>query len=542
LNAEGAATFASNSLAVGSHSLTFSYAGDASFSASTTLLNSNGSPVYNNFTGSNQSAIAFTVSTVSTVTALSATSSDLGASGGTSTLTAVVSSASTNTGSSPTGQVAFQFVNTNGGVSTNYVAVTPAYDSNGNLVATANETINAAGTYTATFVATGNYVGSTSNALAIANNFCDIICFTTNTTTTIKTSNGGTTYSSSADLVFDIQVQAIYYLGGFIPLPITTDNVTGSVTIYANGVQIGQSVTLNSANGTATFTVPKTGNYLDVPSGSVTFTAFYSGGEGLPGNPLQFTANPSTGSDVLTIQGNSQGNPNTPQLSGDFSMQTLQPAQVMPAGTSGSLAYPLQLTATNGFAQNYSSSTIALACASSTPGLSCTLSPTSVGLSSGFAAVTATITPAASYTIAVMQPAPGATRWWMTGAGVAMGCVLMLGIPARRRSWQSMLSVLVLCFLAIGLSGCAGNPLAASNATEATEAAKTGVTPTSVLPGTGGTALPSPGAGSKTNGQGITPEALTALAAGTYPVTVTGTVSLNGVTVTHNAIFNVVVQ
>jgi hypothetical protein len=537
LNSEGSATFSSNSLAVGSHSFTFSYAGDASFSASTSLAASTGAPVYNNFTQTNQTAINFTVSNVATTTALSATSDDLGASGGTSTLTAVVSSASAaNTGSAPTGQVDFQFVNGNGGVSNTYVNVTPAYDSNGNLVSTATLTINAAGTYTAIFNATGNYLNSTGNSLPIADNLCDLVCFSTNSTTTVTVAGGGTTFDSDANLVFNVQVVAYVPDTRFFP---TTD-VTGTIIFYANGVQIGQGVTVNSANGTATFTVPKTGNYMDVPSGSVTFTAYYTGGIANPG-AFEYTAGPSDGTVQLTIVGNSQGNPNPPNLSGDYTIQALQTAQVMPAGTAGSLAFPLQLSATDSFAQNFSSSSIALTCASSTPGLTCTLSPTSVSLASGFASVTATVKPAANYTVALNQSLPAATRWWMTGAGVAMGFVFLLGIPARRRGWQAMLSLFFLCFVAIGLNGCAGNSLAASNASEGTNVAKTGVTPTSVLPGTGGTSLPSPGLGTK-NSSGITPDGLSTLAAGTYPITVTGTVTLNSVVVTHNAVFNVVVQ
>jgi hypothetical protein len=535
LNSEGAATFASNSLAVGSHSLTFSYAGDASFSASTSLATTGGAAIYNNFTGADQTAVAFTVTTVATQTALSATSTDLGASGGTSTLTAVVSSTSpSNTGSAPTGQVEFKFVNSGGGVSTSFVTVTPAYDSNGNLVATASEVVSATGTYTAIFVATGNYTGSTGNSITLSDNFCDIICFTTNTTTKIAAAGGGTTFASDANLVFDIQVQATYYAGA-IDTGITTDVVNGSVAVYANGVQIGQPVSLNSATGAATFTVPKTGNYLDLPSGGVTITAYYTGGTATATIPLigpvTFDAEASTGSDAITVQGNSQGDPTSPNLSGDFTLQTLQTAQVMPAGTTGRLSFPLQLTATNGFAQNYSSSNIALTCASSTPGLTCTLSAASIGLSSGYGTSTATVSPSANYTVAQDASPALPTRWWISGGGVAMGCILLLGLPARRRACKAMLSVIALCFIAIGTNGCAGHANAGVNES-AYSASTGGVTPTSGVPGKGG---------KKTDG-GFTPDLLLILPAGTYPVTVTGTVTLNGVVVKHNTVFNVVVQ
>lgn len=547
LNSEGSATFESSSLSVGSHAFTFSYAGDASFLASTSLLSSivgtnPGATIYNSFTKTAQTPVSIQVTKASTQIALSSNGTDLTALGGTATLTAVVSSTSpVATGSAPTGQVQFTFVNANGGVSTSLVAVTPSYDSNGNLVATATESATAVGTYTATFIASGNYVSSAaSNPIALTQSFCTIICTTTNTTTSITTAEGGTSYTASSNIVFNIQVKATYYLAGIIPIPVTTTNLTGSVTVYANGLQIGQTVALDPATGSATFTVPKTGNFLDVPSGSVVFTASYTGGVALPGNFFQFTAEPSTGSDTLTITGNASGNPTTPALSGDFSLQSTQTAAVMPAGTTGSLAFPLQLTATNSFAQNYKTSTIALTCASSTPGLTCALSSGAISLGTGYGAATATIKVASTYTVAADTHSP-LSFGWKTGSGVAMGCILLLGLPARRRKWQAMLSAMLLCMIGIGGIGCgSGRTNSVAAVTQAQETRSPGNAPPAALPGTGG-ATSGVGSGSGTP-FAFTPAATTTLVAGTYPVTITGTVTLNGVTITHNTAFNVVVQ
>ena len=547
LNSEGSATFESSTLAVGSHSFAFSYAGDASFLPSTSLLSSTvgtktGSPIYNSFTQTTQKAIAVQVTKASTQIALSTTSTDLTASGGTATLTAVVSSTSpVAMGSAPTGQVQFTYVNANGGISNSLVAITPSYDSNGNLVATATENVMAVGTYTATFIASGNYMNSpASNSLNITQSFCVVICTTTNTTTTITTADGANTYTSSSNVVFNIQVQATYYLAGIIPIPVTTTNLTGSVTIYANGVQLGQTVTLNPANGSATFTVPKTGDFLDVPSGTVVFTAAYSGGTALPGNFFQFNAEPSTGSDTLTITGNALGNPASPALSGDFSVQSGQTAAVMPAGTTGSLAFPLQLTATNNYAQNYSTSKIALTCASSTPGLTCSLSSTSVSLSTGYGAVTATVKVASTYTVAA-DTRTQSPIGWKTGAGVALGCVLFIGLPARRRKWQAMLAALLFCVIGLGGVGCGTNRVnSVAAATQAEETRSPANAPGAALPGSGGTSVTTGGGGG--SAFNFTPAATTTLAAGVYPVTVTGTVSLNGVNIVHNTVFDVVVD
>jgi hypothetical protein len=48
-------------------------------------------------------------------------------------------------------------------------------------------------------------------------------------------------------------------------------------------------------------------------------------------------------------------------------------------------------------------------------------------------------------------------RKWADAAGaVALAFLLFFGIPARRRSWRSMLSVLALAVLFWGMSGCKG--------------------------------------------------------------------------------------
>jgi hypothetical protein len=53
-----------------------------------------------------------------------------------------------------------------------------------------------------------------------------------------------------------------------------------------------------------------------------------------------------------------------------------------------------------------------------------------------------------------LDPSNVAGRWWPVG-GAALACILLFGIPARRRRWQSILGLLLLLpILAAGASAC----------------------------------------------------------------------------------------
>ncbi len=51
---------------------------------------------------------------------------------------------------------------------------------------------------------------------------------------------------------------------------------------------------------------------------------------------------------------------------------------------------------------------------------------------------------------------PGSGNRWRGAGGIALALLVLLGIPARRRSWRAMLGVLVLLALFGGLSACGG--------------------------------------------------------------------------------------
>jgi hypothetical protein len=96
--------------------------------------------------------------------------------------------------------------------------------------------------------------------------------------------------------------------------------------------------------------------------------------------------------------------------------------------------------------------------ADSTYNPTCSLSASSVKINSSTAGTaTATFATTAPTTGALAYPATnqGPNRWYTAAGGAALACVLFFGIPARRRGWKSMLSLLVFLVAMAGV-GCGG--------------------------------------------------------------------------------------
>ncbi len=119
----------------------------------------------------------------------------------------------------------------------------------------------------------------------------------------------------------------------------------------------------------------------------------------------------------------------------------------------------------------------------------------------GSTAVTVTATISTTGGTSAALAYPKTNRWYTAAGGAALACMLFFGIPARRRSWKSMLCLLVFLVGMAGI-GCGG----------------------------GG------GIGSGTN-----PSAPGATTPGTYTFQITGTDSTTS-TITTNTTFTVVVN
>jgi hypothetical protein len=142
-------------------------------------------------------------------------------------------------------------------------------------------------------------------------------------------------------------------------------------------------------------------------------------------------------------------------------------------------------------------------------------STTSVTLGSGYTTKTLVVGAAGGYGIATnIVPAQPATRWWMAGGGATLACIFLLGLPARRRKWQTLLGACVMVIISFGMAGCG---------------AKLGALPTQQSAGNAN--------GSSAGGLDTSTNPVPA---GTYTVLVTATTTTN-TTITHTLPVHVLV-
>ncbi len=525
LNSQGAATFSSNLLAFGSHSIVLTYPGNASFNACST------------------GAFLANITQAATTTTLLAPEDDPGNGGTTATLgiTAVVQSATLpSNGTSPTGKVTF---------STNPVqtaTLIPGFDPNGNAIATASITVStnqipSNNTISATYIpaANANYTGSSSGPVTFQPSSA---LLNSNTKTTFTITDNYATYPATGSYPVDSN-------GNPQPAPSfpALDSITLNMKVralnpenavflvYANGVLLTPATWSGgylvsggvpiSTNGTATFTIPQQNGYLAVPSGQVQFTVLYDGWIFLDGT---YQSNPSSANQIVNIIDD--------RTSADFSLQSdttvNQSAPLVSTGATVA-TYNLRLTSIYNFVSAYSTTPINLSCSvvgyslagvrSAVPaGLGCGFNAgppvsgatTSVQFSTsntGFITQPLYVGAASNYYIASnTTPAVPASRWWMATGGTTLACIFLLGLPARRRKWQSLLGACVLVIVGFGMTGC-GTTWSNSNGT-----AQQGQN----------------GLNGGSGGSEGTPPSGTPVPAGTYTVLVTATTTANTV-ITH---------
>jgi hypothetical protein len=232
---------------------------------------------------------------------------------------------------------------------------------------------------------------------------------------------------------------------------------TGTITLKAgNGASFtGTTTAASLSDGAdaiiATFNV----SGASLASGSNTLTATYPGDANYSG---------STGAVNVTVSGSTGGGGTTPGFNVGSASSTLS------VSSSGQSAGPdtITVTPTNGF-----TGAVAMTC--SLPlniggGVSptCSLSASSVTISGATAQqLTLTVNTTA---LSALQPmhAPGdhmLRRLLAGGGGLALCSVLLFGIPSKRRSWRSMLVVL-LAFGVLGAIGCGGTSTSSNNGTQ----------------------------------------------------------------------------
>jgi hypothetical protein len=489
INSEGAATFSSNLLAQGPHSITLTYPGDASFTSCST------------------GPYLATVTPASTITTLNAPDTQVYNSTAGIPVTAVVQSTTTpNNGTAPAGSVTFNTA------TPKTITLVPGFDPNGNAIATASISIGTAdlpanGQLTVAYTpSTSNYQPSSSLPVQFSSRMPHKET-PSSVTFTISDNNG--TYATGGSLSFPAEDSLV------LNINVTADTPSNSyLLIYANGVLLcSPQGIIPSSSGTASFTIPQRNGYLNLPSGLVQLSVVYAGWTNSnSGSNGVVQSEPASSSPLITIIDD--------RTSADFSLQSdttvNQSAPLVSPTTQAT--YNLRLTSLYNFNSAYSSTPIALTCnvigysvagvRSAVPaGLTCgfgTLATTTVNATFGTAGYTTqTLVVGADATHSIASdtvPAQPAGRWWIAGGGTTLACIFLLGLPARRRKWQSMLAACVLVMVSFGITGCG-----------ATVAPGPTQSYYNTINGGGGTA----------NGTGP------AVTAGTYTVLVTATTTTN---------------
>jgi hypothetical protein len=303
----------------------------------------------------------------------------------------------TGTGPTPTGTVTLS----GGGYSS-----TQTLTSGGYTFPIPANTFSASGTVTLAALYSGDttYVSSSGSSSVT-------VTFITVLTPTITVTPASSTVNSNASLNVTAKVTG------------TGATPTGSVTLSGGGYT---SAVQTLVGGSYTFTIPA--NSLN--AGIDTLTVSYLG-----------DANyyPGTGTTNVTVT-----------LSTFTLVLTIPPAAIASPGLSTTAT--VTVTASGGY-----TGTAALSCVpTSTGAYAPTCSITSTPLSMGGTATATVYTTAASAAL-VYPKMPGKGRGWAgAGGGAVLAFLMFMGIPARRRSWQTMLGVLVLMITLGSLAACGG--------------------------------------------------------------------------------------
>ncbi len=407
----------------GSHSITASFGGDNSFDSSATTA-----------------ATTFTISTATTGLTVSVTPGSILS--GTATVTGTITPATASLGAAPSGTVTL--TDTTSSAALGSATLAPG-TSGGGAIASFTMTINAsslkagANTLMAVYAGDKNYGGASgATTITVTPHIATLLALSPTPATLATgttTINGQVTAAAS---------------GGAMP--------TGSVTLTdsSNGAVLG-SVSLSAGSGSAsmvmagTFSLVVNASSLVVGTNSI--AAAYTG---------DTTYAASSGSTTIVIT--RPPTPGSAFVIAGSNVTISTPAT--PATTT------ITVTPMNGFTGQVNLAATLVSSPSgalSMPVLS--LSAASVTLNgSAPATVTGTITTTAlKYALQQGGPrTPGRAPWYAAGGGV-LACVLLFGIPARRRGWQAMLGLLL--FAAVGMSvgcGVSLNPLVSSQTTPGT--------------------------------------------------------------------------
>jgi hypothetical protein len=409
LNINGVATWSPQSLALGAHSISVKYSGDASYSGS-----SAGPLAFTVVKGTP----ALTVAPEGFLQPVNSFPPTVGFAAGTSLLVHVILR---NQGSvvPPTGNVTVNL----GSMSQTITVTANSYLNEGlsNAFATFNNM--PAGTYPLSASYTGDSSWNASTyTYPDAVTFVAVPVSTTTTTLTLTPSN----VDSSGSVTFNVTVHASApAMGDF------TSNFYGVVGLYANGTAFASiTVPPPTVAGATTFTASQQVAATQLPLGALQVTAAYEGF-------ISFA--PSVSAAVpLTV------------TASDFQLSAVGANLAVKSG--GSLSVPVNLAGSYG-----NKIAVSLTCAGSSSSIGCAITPGSVSVSgSSTATLTVNAYIPGTSSSSVRLPRRPANRWLPVGGTIALSLALGCMLPTRRRR---IFLPLLICVVTSGLLfvGCGGS-------------------------------------------------------------------------------------
>jgi Pro-kumamolisin, activation domain/Bacterial Ig-like domain (group 3) len=406
LNAQGLAIWSPQTLALGSHSVSVSYSGDASYNPST------GGPLAFTVTQGTPLVICNLLATTASISIGPPLTFTYQA--GTTAVVRVLLQGY-NFFVPPTGNVTVNF-----GPLTQTVAVTPALFANRTEAEVSVAFPNvAAGTYalTASYAGDSDWNAATSGSAA---------SYTFANSTAAATTTALSLTPSSVD-----SSRAVTFTTTVTSTQAQLSGPSGQVALFANGYLFGlvnvQAASFNAGSTTATGTA--TLQASQIPSGALQVTGTYLGST---------TYMPSTSAAV----------PLTVTLS-DFTLSLGAPNATVASGQSASV--PLLLGGPNG-----GSATLTLNCLPSAASFGCSVSPSSPTVK-GATTASVTINAYSTAIVASASPdrAPAGRALLAASASFAFALALLVALPNRRTRRGLQLCCALLCVGTL-IAGCGG--------------------------------------------------------------------------------------
>lgn len=229
---------------------------------------------------------------------------------------------------------------------------------------------------------------------------------------------------------------------------LAVNKATPTIT-WPTPANITVGTALSSTQLDATFSWTVGGSTVTVPGNPVYSPASGTVESTAGAQTLSVTFTPTDTTDYTTTTASVSLNVTSITVSGTA-------VTVAPGATTGNTS-TITVTPVSSF-----TGTVSLSCAISPTAASkpatCSLSPASVAISGAAQTSTLTVSTTAATTCssALVHPKLPGESWYAAG-GATLACLLLFGIPARRRSWRTMLGMLaLLAALSGGVLACGG--------------------------------------------------------------------------------------